>query len=79
MQQRKNHQDSSLESQNVPFYVNPKNDDFLQLSKKLKGVKVIPFGVLYSWLTFGRFKKCDFEYRARLFILRLALSMQTVW
>ena len=35
MHQRKNHQDSSLETQDVPFYVNAKNDDFSQISRNL--------------------------------------------
>ena len=59
-QQRKNYQDTSLESRDIPFYVNAKNDCFLQISKnqnkKLVGVKVVTFSVLYSWLTFGRLK-----------------------
>ena len=33
MQQRKNHQDSSLESRDIPFYVNAENDAFLQFSR----------------------------------------------
>ena len=34
MQQRKNLQDTSLESQDVPFYVNVKYGDFLQIPRK---------------------------------------------
>ena len=33
MQQRKNLQDTSLESQDVPFYVNAKYGDFLQIPR----------------------------------------------
>ena len=60
MQQRKNHRDPSL---------NAKNDGFLQFSrnqrrnKKVVGVKVVPFGVLYSCVKFRRLKMGDPVYR----------------
>ena len=66
MQQRKNHQDSSLESRDIQIFVNAKNDGFLQFSrnqgrnKKVVGVKVVPFGVLYSCVKFRRLKMGDF-------------------
>ena len=65
MQQRKNHQDLSLETRDIPFLANGKNIGFLQISsnqgrnKKVVQEKVIPFGVIYSWLTFCRLKTDD--------------------
>ena len=65
MQQRKNHQDSSLESLDIPYYVIAINDGFLQISrnqgrsKKSGRVKVVPFGVLYSCVKFRRLKMGD--------------------
>ena len=65
MQQRKNHQDLSLETRDIPFLAKGKNIGFLQISsnqgrnKKVVQEKVTPFGVIYSWLTFCRLKTDD--------------------
>ena len=52
--QKKNHQDSSLETIDIQFYVNSKNDCFSQISRnenrnnKVVRVKVISNWVFYS-------------------------------
>ena len=62
---KKNHQHSSLESRDIKIFVNAKNDSFCNFleikakTKKVVGVKVVPFGVLYSWVKFRRLKMGD--------------------